>query len=366
MRVTPEPSGMDEFGSEHPHAAGPAAVVDGSVAAIETPSASTNRTRDERAFHIVTAIAIVEAVVLIVAGVSLSGLLGTSSGMIVVDSVPAAAEVRIDGEVAGVTPLSITAAAGRHAIEVRHQGNAQAMTVPVARGQTTHSLVEFPASSNSSTAAVSEIRITSEPAAAQVSIDGVVRGATPLVVPGLTPGSHVVSVRGGGSQTSRSIDVAAGAPQSLHILLPETSDGPGWISVGGPMALRVFDGSRLVGTSGAGPIALAAGVHELDFVNDEMGVRLHHRVTVRPDMTTAVMPSLPRGSLTINAQPWAEVWLNGERVGETPLGNLSLPVGRYEVLLRHPELGERKTRVLVTTAAPARVSVDMVPRPGAP
>jgi hypothetical protein len=132
------------------------------------------------------------------------------------------------------------------------------------------------------------------------------------------------------------------------------------------MPLRVLEGGRVIGVTGAGPIVLAAGTHELDFVNEELSVRLHQQVTVRPGVTTTVSPSLPRGLLAINAEPPAEVWLNGERMGETPLGNLSLPVGRYEVRLRHPELGERRTRVQVTADAPARVNVDMTQRAEAP
>ena len=62
--------------------------------------------------------------------------------------------------------------------------------------------------------------------------------------------------------------------------------------------------------------------------------------------------------LSINARPWAEAWIDGERVGETPIGTLMRPIGRHEVVLRHPELGERRVPVVITLAQPARVSVD--------
>ena len=48
-------------------------------------------------------------------------------------------------------------------------------------------------------------------------------------------------------------------------------------------------------------------------------------------------------------------------MGETPLGNLSRPIGFYEVLLRHPDYGERKARLRVTGEATARLNVDMRP-----
>jgi hypothetical protein len=63
--------------------------------------------------------------------------------------------------------------------------------------------------------------------------------------------------------------------------------------------------------------------------------------------------------VNINATPWAEVLVDGQRVGETPLGNVQLTVGSHEVKFRHPQLGEQVRTVLVTTGAPGRLSVDM-------
>ena len=67
----------------------------------------------------------------------------------------------------------------------------------------------------------------------------------------------------------------------------------------------------------------------------------------------------PKGSIAINALPWADVWIDGERIGETPIGNLQLAIGPHEILFRHPELGEQKYATTVTLSAPARVSVDL-------
>jgi serine/threonine-protein kinase len=72
-----------------------------------------------------------------------------------------------------------------------------------------------------------------------------------------------------------------------------------------------------------------------------------------------VKPDWPKGSLAVNALPWAEVSIDGERVGETPIGGISVPIGTHDVIFRHPELGERRTTATVTTGAAARVSMDM-------
>jgi hypothetical protein len=61
----------------------------------------------------------------------------------------------------------------------------------------------------------------------------------------------------------------------------------------------------------------------------------------------------------LNASPWAEVWIDGQKVGDTPLGNISLPIGSHEIVFRHPQLGEKRHAVSVTVGVPVRLSVEM-------
>ena len=354
VHVRAEQPGMDEFGSEEHHQADP-------VATRESWSAWSDWSRDEWAFRIVTAVAMVESLALIAMGVLLSGVLGPSTGTIVVDSQPAGAEVRIDGHVAGTTPLSVTVEEGSRSVEVRHEQMSRHWTIQVARGETNQGFVQF-VTRPAPVAEASSVRITSEPAQALVSIDGVVRGSTPLEVPNLAPGVHNVTVLGRDRQVNRTIEVADGRPQTLHVLLPAPPVGPGWVTIATTAPLRVFENGRFVGATGGEPIPLSPGARDLELVNEELGIRVRQRVSVQPGVVTRVTPVLPRGSFAINAQPWAEVWLNGERLGETPLGNLSRPIGFYDVLLRHPDYGERKARLRVTGEGTARLNVDMRPQ----
>ena len=73
----------------------------------------------------------------------------------------------------------------------------------------------------------------------------------------------------------------------------------------------------------------------------------------------SVRPDWPKGTLAVNALPWAEVSIDGERVGETPIGSVSVPIGTHDIVFRHPDLGERRTTATVTTGAATRVSMDM-------
>jgi hypothetical protein len=68
---------------------------------------------------------------------------------------------------------------------------------------------------------------------------------------------------------------------------------------------------------------------------------------------------MPQGVINLNATPWAEVWIDGRRIGETPIGNLPIAIGPHEVVFRNPQLGEKHQAVSVTLSAPVRLSVDM-------
>jgi serine/threonine-protein kinase len=80
---------------------------------------------------------------------------------------------------------------------------------------------------------------------------------------------------------------------------------------------------------------------------------------VLPGRVASLSIDLPQGIVNLNASPWAEVWIDGRRVGDTPIGNLAVPIGPHEIVFRHPEFGEKKQAVSVTTGAPVRVSVSM-------
>jgi serine/threonine-protein kinase len=67
---------------------------------------------------------------------------------------------------------------------------------------------------------------------------------------------------------------------------------------------------------------------------------------------------VPSGRLSINAVPWAEVWLDGRAIGQTPVGNVLASIGPHEVVFRHPSLGERRQTVDVVADTTTRVGID--------
>ena len=104
---------------------------------------------------------------------------------------------------------------------------------------------------------------------------------------------------------------------------------------------------------------LPAGQHELEFVNDELGFHASRTIQVRAGQTETIDLETPNGSVFINARPWAEVFVDGRRIGETPIANLSLPIGQREIVFRHPQLGERRQTIVVSLGSPTRIGVEL-------
>jgi hypothetical protein len=154
--------------------------------------------------------------------------------------------------------------------------------------------------------------------------------------------------------------VPAAAPQQNAapdpIKAAASNQRSGGVRIAAPVELKVLQGDRVLGSSADGPIVATAGTYQLELINTALGINMRRQVTFLAGQITRVDVTLPSGRVSINAQPWAEVSIDGRPVGETPLANLSVGVGEHDVVFRHPELGERRQRITVRADAPARVS----------
>ena len=153
--------------------------------------------------------------------------------------------------------------------------------------------------------------------------------------------------------------VATKLPEIRTLQPPAPAVRSGGFRISAPIELHVLDGERVIGSTAEGPVMTAAGKHELDFVNSAIGFRVRQAVEVKPGQIVTVTVPVPNGTLNINAQPWASILLDGNAVGETPLGNLSVVPGEHEIVFRHPQLGERRERTIVRSGVETRVSANL-------
>ncbi len=275
-------------------------------------------------------------------------------GTLSIETRPPAALVTIDGKLQGTSPLTVSLPPGRHTVELAGTSKRE-IAVTIEAGTRTFQYIEMPEG-----AQPGRVHVETTPAGAQVAIDGTLRGVAPIDVEGLEPGPHTVVLRLGGAIVTQIVTVRPGTPVSLIVPMAAADVAqPGFVTVASPVELQVLEGERLIGTSRAGQILLAPGRHELRLVNKEMGFDSTRPVQIAPGRTSTVKIDLPNGALFVNAVPWAEVFVDGAKIGETPIANYLLPLGPHEIVLRNPRFAEQRRTVVVSLTAPVRIGVDL-------
>ncbi len=86
--------------------------------------------------------------------------------------------------------------------------------------------------------------------------------------------------------------------------------------------------------------------------------------TKREPATTSAIDSEGRATLTLSALPWAEVSLDGQPLGTTPLRNQRLRAGVHAVVFSCPPLGKtERLSVMVPRDARGRIVIDFSTEP---
>jgi hypothetical protein len=157
-----------------------------------------------------------------------------SAGVVGVTSEPSGAAVYIDGTARGQTPLDVTGlSAGRHDITVSRSGYRDYNSTFTVSGQT------------------GTIVVTTDPAGAEVWVDGELRGnttATGLAVPRLALGTHRIAARMAGYQeAAREVDLNSVGPIAVSLRLGQ---GRGFLRIESePTGATVTANSRRLGVT---------------------------------------------------------------------------------------------------------------------
>jgi serine/threonine-protein kinase len=236
------------------------------------------------------------------------------------------------------------------------------------------------------------VELTSQPAGAEIVIDGEPRGVTPSSL-SIVAGQHIVDVTSGRMKSTLPLTVAAGTTSRQHIEFTvgtiaarpmtaseqpsaaaridnpvargvdiadrsETADTVGWARVTAPIALQVSEGGRVIEPTASGRLRLSPGRHDLEVSNASLDFHAAFQVNVLSGRTVSAPVAIPTGRLSLNAIPWANISIDSRPIGVTPIGNISLPIGVHEVIWRHPQLGERRQTVTVTERSPVGIGMD--------
>jgi len=196
------------------------------------------------------------------------------------------------------------------------------------------------------------IVLTSEPSGAHVLLDGKEMGDTPLTLENVPSGKHGLTFVTASASVKAVVRVETGKTVALDV--PVFS---GWIAVFSPIPLDIAENGRAIGSSEQGRLMLSPGRHQLTLSNSEFGYTTTQTVEIKAGEEHPVSVQ-PTGELSANAVPWAEVWMDGKKIGDTPSASLVVPLGTHDVVFKNPQFPERRVTVTVTASAPAIAAVD--------
>jgi hypothetical protein len=255
-----------------------------------------------------------------------------------------------------VTPVEIDLPAGPHDVVFADGAMERRLALKVEAGARLTENVDLPNPPRKA----GQLEVTSDPQGARVTLDGNPAGVTPLSLPNVAAGRHVVVVTQGETAVNRSVEVSSGASASVFVALGARGrESTGLFALDAPLELRILENGQVLGLSGGAPLMLSSGRHQLEFVNDSIELRQARTVTIDSGKSAHLSITLPNGVLFVNASPWAEIFVDGKSIGTTPLGSIAVPVGNHELVARHPQLGEKRRSIVVGAQTPLRVSMDL-------
>jgi hypothetical protein len=186
------------------------------------------------------------------------------------------------------------------------------------------------------------VRVTTTPAGARVTVDGKPRGVTPVTVNDLSAGNHEVTLESSAGTVRRTVTVATNQTAQL-----EESIFSGWLAVYAPFEIVISETNRVLRPDERGQILLPPGLHDLRVSNRTLGYEGTWNVEIKPGATTNLRVTPEPSKLTVTSPEPAEVWVDGTKVGDTPLNAAPVPLGTHDVLVKRAGGAERRYTITV-------------------
>ena len=255
-----------------------------------------------------------------------------TNGTLKVESKPMGAQVKIDGEVKGVTPLSLSLAGGAHVMEIAAGAEPRVIPITVTRRADARAVRRAGGRLRARPPVDSVVArrcdgAARRPAARRDAARAPRRG-------GRRPRARARSQ--GPARSGRRVSVATGITTTVNLPMNAGRAGrsmppaccrrrrrpPGMVLVQVPFEMQVFEGEHAARRERQPPVAAAGPARARSRQRDAVVPRAGHASRSSPARRAASRSRCPKGTVHLNATPWAEVWVDGEKVGDTPMGNL--------------------------------------------
>ncbi len=277
---------------------------------------------------------------------------GTEKATLVVMTTPPGAELWVDGEKRGVTPVTDVRVDGsmQHKIELKLAGhNARVDQIYVEPGERRF----FEAALEKTSAAVA-------PPAAAPSAGSQAKSTTPA--PQSRTERNDRADRGDKSDRPALVNKPSPILKSDDndeidgLKLPKAA-GKGYVSIESSVPLKVYLGDKLLGDTPLKRVAIETGNQKLRLINDREGISMQRKVKINAGSVENINIQLRRGSLAVNATPWAWVRIGSRQPVETPL-RLDVYEGDYTVRFECPDGKQMRDTAHVVAGKTATLSAS--------
>ena len=129
----------------------------------------------------------------------------------------------------------------------------------------------------------------------------------------------------------------------------------GTIKISSPVDLKVVENTRQIGSVPGSDLKVQPGRHEIELVNAALGYRLKQSIEIEAGQTVSIHVAPAQGWVNVFAVPAAEVSIDGQAVGRTPLGPLPLALGEHVVTFKHPTGATDRQQITVKSGQTVRV-----------
>jgi len=289
------------------------------------------------------------------------------TGSMGLTSTPKGANIRINGVYYGTTPHTVTGlAAGTYQVSIDYPGyGTWTAGEEVVSGKTTYVDAVLKQVQQYGTLSISSV-----PAGAYITLDGVYKGPAPATIGGLDPGSHVVELNAPGyEEWSGRVTVYVGKVTSIsETLTPLAQLSTGAVSIAStPASASVSVDGVYYGQTPAGNRLLvndiAAGPHTVHLALGGYG-DYDTTVTVAAGGTAtldAVLNAGGTGSVSFTSTPaGATVYFNNQPYGLTPVTVPDLAPGSYPVRITYAGYADWTGTAQVNAGATTPVQADLV------
>jgi hypothetical protein len=200
--------------------------------------------------------------------------------------------------------------------------------------------------------ATGTLNILSTPEGTRVRVDGSLRGLTPLSIDDIAAGRHVVVLETLSGVVQRTVTVAADKVTEVNEPIVAA-----FVTILSPFEVSITEGTRNFRPDDHNEITLAAGPHDLRLTNRRLMFEDRRHVDLAPAERLTISVTPPQSTVSVTASEQAEVWVDGARVGQTPLADRVVELGTHEILVKRADGGERRVTAMVTVK-PFALHVD--------